>query len=193
MVHLFVNLLSLGLFWDGRELFNAGCHFMASNPLIQVMQYVLAAGFIVHIGMGIKLTLQNNAARPIKYAYDKPELNSSPSSRNMIVSGLLVLLFLVIHMKDFFIQIKFNDLGGFPSDYDLLLSVFENPFYVGIYLFAFVALGIHLNHGFQSAFQSLGLNHSKYNPLIKATGSAFCIVIAVGFSSIAILHFINSL
>jgi succinate dehydrogenase / fumarate reductase cytochrome b subunit len=193
MVHLLINLFSLGLGWDGRALFNAGSHFMATNPLIQIMQYVLAAGFIIHIVMGIKLTMQNNAARPVKYAHNKPGENSSFSSRSMIITGMLVLLFLILHIKDFFIEIKFNDLGGLASDYDLLLAVFSKPLYVGLYVFAFIALGFHLNHGFQSAFQSMGLNHSRYNGLIKGAGMLYCVVVALGFSAIAILHYVNSL
>ena len=166
---------------------------MATNPLIQIMQYVLAAGFIVHIGMGIKLTIQNNAARKINYAHNKPGENSSLSARSMIITGILVLAFLILHIKDFFIEIKFNDLSGLPSDYDLLLEVFKNPLYVGLYVLAFIALGVHLNHGFQSAFQSMGLNHKKYTPIIKAAGAIFCVIIALGFSSVALGHFINQL
>ncbi len=192
-IHLLINFFSLGLGWDGRELFNAGSHFMATNPFIQIMQYVLAAGFIIHIGMGIRLTSQNNAARPIKYAKNNPGENSSVSARSMIITGILVLLFLILHIKDFFVEIKFNDLGGLTSDYDLLLAVFSNPLYVGLYVFAFIVLGIHLNHGFQSAFQSMGINHKKCTPIIKAAGSIFCVIIALGFSSIALMHYIHSL
>lgn len=195
LVHLMINLFSLGLGWDGRELFNAGSHFMATNPLIQIMQYVLALGFIIHIIMGIKLTLQNNKARPIKYAKNNAAASSSLSSRSMIYSGLLVMVFLFLHMKDFFVEIKFNDLENVavanPTDFDLLVQVFHNPLYVIIYVLAFVALGIHLNHGFQSAFQSLGANHGKYTPLLKTCGKAFSILVAVGFSAIAIVHFIS--
>jgi len=192
-LHLLINFFSLGLGWDGRELFNAGSHFMATNPFIQIMQYVLAAGFIIHIGMGIRLTMQNNAARKTKYAHNKPGENSSLSARSMIITGMLVLLFLILHIKDFFVEIKFNDLGGLPSDYDLLLDVFSKPLYVGLYVLAFIALGVHLNHGFQSAFQSIGINHKKYTPIIKAAGSIFCVIIALGFSSIALMHYIHSL
>lgn len=195
VVHLSINLLSLGLGWDGKELFNAGSHFMATNPLIQVMQYVLAAGFIIHMFMGIKLTLQNNAARPIKYAKNNPGAGASFSSRSMAITGGLVLLFLILHIKDFFVEIKFNHLANVaveaPTDYDLLLQVFSNPLYVGLYVFAFLALGLHLNHGFQSSFQTLGLNHKKYNPIIKGAGIIFCIVIALGYSAIALFHFLN--
>ena len=193
VIHLLINAFSLGLFWDGRELFNAGSHFMATNPLIQIMQYVLALGFIIHIIMGIRLTLQNNGARSVKYANNNPGENSSFSSRSMIITGMLVLLFLVLHIKDFFIEIKFNELGGLPSDYDLLLAVFSKPLYVGLYVFAFIALGVHLNHGFQSAFQSLGVNNKKCTPIIKNLGVLFCVVVALGFSTIAIFHFINTL
>ncbi len=186
IVHLLINSFSL----FSKELFNEGSHFMATNPLIQVMQYVLALGFIIHIGMGIKLTMQNNAARDVKYVKNNAAANSGFSSRSMIITGILVLLFLVLHMKDFFVEIKFNDLGGLPSDYDLLVKVFSNPAYVGIYVASFILLGIHLHHGFQSAFQSIGVNHPKYTPVIKMLGVAFCIVIAVGFSAIALKHFL---
>ncbi|OIP04158.1 MAG: succinate dehydrogenase [Flavobacteriales bacterium CG_4_10_14_0_2_um_filter_32_8] len=191
VIHLLINAFSLGLCWDGRALFNAGSHFMATNPFIQIMQYVLALGFIIHIIMGIRLTIQNNAARSVKYTHNNPGANSSFSSRSMIITGILILLFLVLHIKDFFIEIKFNELGGLPSDYDLLLAVFSQPLFVGLYVFAFIVLGIHLNHGFQSAFQTLGLNHKKYNPIIKGASVLFCIVVAVGFSSIALFHFFN--
>lgn len=187
-VHLFVNLLSL----FSAEAFNAASEFMGTNPVIQVMQYVLAAGFIIHIYTGIRLELKNRAARPIKYAHNKPGENSSFASRNMIYTGLLILAFLVLHLKDFFVKIKFEH-GTYGTDYDLLVQVFSNPMYVGIYVASFILLGIHLYHGLQSGFQTIGVNHPKYTPLIKAIGLGFCIIIAVGFSSIALFHFFNSM
>jgi succinate dehydrogenase / fumarate reductase cytochrome b subunit len=191
LVHLAINSLSL----ISSELFNAGSEFMATNPLIYIMQYVLALGFIIHIIMGIKLTRQNKAARPIDYTYNRPGENSSLSSRTMIYTGGLVLLFLILHMKDFFIEIKINHLsnvsGPNPTDFDLLVQVFSNPLYVTIYVVAFILLGFHLNHGFQSAFQSMGVNHKKYTPTLKKLGIAYSVLIAAGFSAIAIFHFIN--
>ncbi len=188
VIHLLINAFSL----VSADLFNAGSHFMGTNPVIQVMQFVLAAGFIIHIIMGIRLTMQNNAARPIKYAHNDPSANSSFSSRNMIYTGLLVLLFLFLHLKDFFVPIKF-DHGAYGTDYDLLTQVFSNPLYVLIYVIAFIGLAIHLNHGFQSAFQSIGANHSKYTPGLKKFGVVFCYIVGIGFSSIALFHFFNSL
>lgn len=187
-VHLLVNSFSL----VSKELFNAGSHFMGSNPVIQVMQYVLALGFLIHIVMGIVLTLQNRAARPVNYVHNKPAANSTFSSRYMIYTGVLVMVFIFLHMKHFFVPIKFEH-GTFETDYDLLMTVFSNPIYVLIYVLAFVALGIHLHHGFQSAFQSIGANHPKYTPFIKKLGLLFCYVVAIGFSSIALFHFFNSL
>ncbi len=182
LVHLGVNLT----LFVGAETFNAASHFMATNPLIQVMQYVLAAGFIFHIAMGIRLELKNRASRPIKYAKNNAAANSGWASRNMIITGILVLLFIVIHLKDFFVKIKF---GEVHDDYLLVVELFKNPIYVLIYVIAFVLLGIHLSHGFQSAFTSVGARAPKYLKCVKNVGMAFSYFIALGFSVIAIYFY----
>ncbi len=184
LVHLGVNL---SLF-AGRESFNAASHFMGHNPLIQVMQYVLAAGFIIHIAMGIILELKNRMARPIRYAKNNAAANSGWASRNMIVTGVLILLFLILHIKDFFVEIKF---GHVPDDYDLVTQLFKNPLYVVIYVISFILLGIHLSHGFQSAFTSVGARSPKYLSCVKKTGVLFSYLIALGFSVIAISFYFN--
>ncbi len=189
LTHLLINTFSL----FSAELFNEGAHFMATNPLIQVTQYVLALGFLVHIVMGIKLTLQNKAARPVAYAYNKPGENSSLSSRTMIISGALVLAFIILHLRDYFYELKFVGLPEGTTDYDLVVALFTSPIYTAVYVVSFIVLGFHLNHGFQSAFQSVGANHKKYTPTIQKLGTAYSILIAVGFSAIAICHFINQL
>jgi succinate dehydrogenase / fumarate reductase cytochrome b subunit len=186
VVHLSINLLTL---CSDPELFNAASHFMGHNPIMQVMQYVLAAGFIIHIAFGIYLQLNNMKARPVKYAYNKPGTSSPWNSRNMIITGVLVLLFLLLHLKDFFWEIKFGDMS-YRSDYELVTNLFGAWYYTLIYVVAFVLLGLHLDHGFQSAFQSIGVNHSRYNALIRNTGRGFSFLIATGFSLIAIYHFI---
>lgn len=184
IIHLAINLLTL---CSDPELFNTASHFMATNPVIQVMQYVLALGFIMHIGTGIRLTYLNNQARPVKYANNRPSLNSSVSSRSMIYTGMLVLVFLCIHIYNYFYKLKFI---GVDDDYLLVTELFGHWQYTLIYVVSFVLLGIHLNHGFQSAFQSAGANHRKYTPLIKKIGSIYSVVMAAGFSLIAIYHFI---
>jgi len=160
---------------------------MYTNLLIQIMQYVLALGFILHIGMGVVLTLQNNIARPVKYVYNKPGENSSLASRSMIYTGLLVLLFLCIHLYNYFYKMKFV---GVHDDYTLVVNSFKDPLFTLVYVVAFILLGIHLNHGFQSAFQSLGANHRVYTPWIKKIGVIYSVLMAAGFCLIAIFHFI---
>jgi len=182
LVHLGVNLT----LFIGADTFNGASHFMATNPLIQVMQYVLAAGFIVHIAMGIWLELKNRASRPIKYSKNNAAANSGWASRNMIYTGFLVLLFLVLHLKDFFVEIKF---GEVHDDFQLVTQLFTNPIYVIIYVVAFILLGLHLSHGFQSAFTSIGARAPKYLKFIKNLGIAFSYLIALGFSVIAIYFY----
>ncbi len=182
LVHLGVNLT----LFISKDTFNGASHFMATNPVIQVMQYVLAAGFIFHIIMGIWLELKNRASRPIKYAKNNAAANSGWASRNMIYTGILVLLFILLHLKDFFVQIKF---GEVHDDYELVTQLFKNPIYVLIYAIAFVLLGIHLSHGFQSAFTSIGARAPKYLKYVKNLGMAFSYFIALGFSIIAIYFY----
>jgi len=201
IVHLLVNSFSV----YSAELFNKGSHFMATNPLIQIMQYALAAGFIIHIGLGLKLTMQNRKARGVNYAKTNSAANSTLASRSMIITGLLVLLFIILHMTDFFWNVKFGDLehvqyldahgvlsDPMQNDYSLMEATFSKPLYVFAYVGSFILLAVHLSHGFASAFQTMGVNHSKWNGLIKTTSYVFCTVIGVGFSVIALFHYFNS-
>jgi len=189
LVHLGINLLLL--VGDG-ELFNEASHFMGTNPLIYVFQYILAAGFILHIVYAIILNRENTQARPIKYQKNNPTTNSTWSSRNMIVTGVLVLFFLVLHLKDLFYVMKFGDMDDI-TDYELVVSVFEVWYYVAIYVVAFVLLGVHLRHGFQSAFLSIGFNHPTYTPILKKLGMAYSVLVPAAFAIIPIYLFIMNL
>ena len=186
-LHLAINLLTL----VSAEAFNEASHFMGTNPVIQAMQYVLALGFIFHIGYGIKLTIQNKAARPVGYAYNKPGENSGWTSRSMIISGITVLLFLILHLKDYFVEVKTGNLGGYDTDYEMVVNLFKNPAYTIIYVVAFIFLGLHLHHGFQSAFQTIGVNHPKYTPFIKKLALAYTYIVPAGFALISIYFFLN--
>ena len=187
LVHLGVNLLLLS---SDPDLFNGASHFMATNPLIQIMQYVLALGFLVHILSGVALTVQNSLARPERYAMNKPSANASIESRTMIISGVLVLLFLILHMRNFFYYIKFGTVpeGG---DYVLVYDLFHIWYYTLIYVASFVLLGFHLNHGFQSAFQSMGANNSTWSVIWKKAGTVYSVIVAGGFTVIALYIFFN--
>ncbi len=187
IVHLAVNLLTL----VSKDLFNEASHFMGTNPFIQTMQYVLALGFILHISQGLILTMKNRQARPQKYAMNKPETNSGISSRSMLLTGVLVLLFIFIHLRDYLWEMKFGNLGGYETDYDLVVGLFDDPIYTAVYVLSFILLAFHLNHGFQSAFQSIGVNHPKYTSFLKTLSTVFCIFVGVGFSAISLYFFFN--
>lgn len=187
IVHLGINLTML----FGADLFNAASHFMETNMLIQAMQLVLAAGFIIHIFYGIILTIENNRARGgVKYAVNKAAAHTPLNSRSMIYSGIIVLLFLILHMRDFFVPMKFSHVA---DNYELVAAKFSNPLFVVIYLIAFILLGIHLSHGFKSAFQSIGASHNKYTPIIKGLGKLFFVAVTIGFATIAIVMYFRSL
>jgi succinate dehydrogenase / fumarate reductase cytochrome b subunit len=192
--HLVINLLSV----VSADAFNEVSHFMGTNGLIQfVMQPILLFGVLFHLFMGIYLDFKNKAARPIKYVMDKPSENSSWMSRNMIITGIMVLLFLGLHFYDFWIpeiQDKFIDgIWDQPTKYfPHLIHKFENPVRVGIYCVSFVFLGLHLLHGFQSSFQSAGFNHNKYTPILKKLGNLYAIAIPLGFIFIALFHLLTS-
>ena len=98
---------------------------------------------------------------------------------------------MILHLRDYFYEIKFVGLPAGTTDYDLVVNLFSSPIYTCVYVISFIVLGFHLNHGFKSAFQSVGANHKKYNPAIKIAGTAYSILISVGFSTIAVVHFIN--
>lgn len=188
VVHLGINLLLV--FDPSRELFNEVAHFMGTNPIIQIFQWVLFAAFVFHIILGVVLQIQNWIARPKGYKV-KAASEDSFFSRYMIHTGIIIFVFLIIHFANFFIKAKvFHGapefiMNGVPAGMEdmgiLVMQLFEMPEYVFGYVIALIILGFHLDHAFQSAFQSLGINHKKYTPIIKGFGHLYSIVITLGY------------
>lgn len=196
LVHLIGNLQLLSD--DGGEAFNIYAHFMTSNPIIKTTSYLLYATFIVHIIWAIMLTAQNRKARPVSYKVSGGSTNSAWSSRNMGVLGSVILIFLIIHLGNFWWKMKFGDVpvvdyegGSFKDLYTVVATAFQEIWIVALYVVAMLGLMFHLFHGFQSAFQTLGLNHPKYNPAIKFIGTAFAIIVPAAFAAIPILMYMN--
>jgi len=193
-LHFIINLTSV----FSADAFNAASHFMGYNPIIQfVMQPVLVAGVIFHFIMGMVLELQNRKARPIAYVNYNGAANASWASRNMIISGLVVLAFIGLHFYDFWVQeivYKYVDVNSIePSRYyGELNHKFESPIRTGLYTLAFVLLAIHLWHGFNSSFQSVGFNN-KYSKSLHKLGYTFAIVVPFGFIIIALFHHFNQI
>lgn len=193
--HLVINLTSV----FSEDLFNELSHFMGTNALVQfALQPVLIFGVVYHFVMGFILTAKNKAARPVQYAKYQGSANSSWMSRNMIWSGLFILFFLGFHFYDFWIpemNYKYIEMNE-PNEtryYAEVVHMFENHARVIIYVLSFVFLAMHLLHGFQSSFQSIGANHPKYTPIIKKLGNIYAIVVPLGFIFIALYHHISHL
>jgi succinate dehydrogenase / fumarate reductase cytochrome b subunit len=190
--HFAINLTSV----FSESLFNVLSHFMGTNPLVQfALQPVLIIGVMFHFIMGFVLEWQNKRARAVSYASYKGSANASWMSRNMLISGAVVLSFLGLHFYDFWVpEINYKYIEFLPEDpnryYEELVHKFEDPIRVGLYVVSFVFLALHLLHGFSSAFQSLGVNN-KYTPTIKGLGKLYAIAIPLGFAGIAIFHYLN--
>lgn len=181
LLHLSVNIF---LFF-GEEHFNKAVFFMRKNLFIKIMEYILFIGFVIHILSGIKLHIYNSKSKG-KKNFITSFTSTTFSSRSMIYSGILILCFLILHLINFSIPMKkYENI----SPYNLVTSLFKNPFYTFIYIFFFLILGIHLHHGFHSSFQSLGLLNKQRAILIQRIGTFYLWFICIGFSSIAIWFF----
>ena len=191
--HFTINLTSV----FSVDVFNEISHFMGNNPLVQfVLQPILIFGVIFHFLMGFVLELKNRSARAQNYAQNKGSANSSWMSRNMIWSGAVILSFLVLHFDDFwFPEMNYKYIESLPSDpnryFEEMVHKFVNPIRVVAYAVSLGFLMLHLLHGFNSSFQSVGLNN-KYTRGFRKFTIAFSIVIPVGFIFIAIFHHLNA-
>jgi succinate dehydrogenase / fumarate reductase cytochrome b subunit len=164
---------------------------MKHNPVIKVGELFLFLVFLMHIVQGISLTLKNRAARSQGYAVANKNPNVSSTSKAMSVIGTILLLFLVWHLYEFF---RFKYFGA--DDFDLYAHVHhefgdEGATHVPLYLAFMAAVGFHLYHGFQSAFQSLGINHKKYSPIIKTIGTAYSVIVPLLFAAIPVAIYLG--
>lgn len=194
--HCFINFSSV----YSKDAFNAMSHFMGTNPIVQyVFQPILMFAVLFHFTMGFVLEAKNRASREINYVKYSGNANSTWMSRNMLLSGAVILAFLGLHFYDFWIpeiQTKFIEgdwsglHGGGLRYWEELHHRFEDPVRVGIYCVAFILLSLHLMHGFSSAFQSIGQNN-KYTRGLKRFGIAFSVIIPLCFIIIALVHHIN--
>jgi succinate dehydrogenase / fumarate reductase, cytochrome b subunit len=194
IVHLVINLL---VFKESHEAFNKAAHFMGTNPVVRVMELVLFGGFLLHMIYGVIVSLQNWLARPIGY---KVSNNSQSSffSKYMLHTAVVITIFLVLHLFDFYVKAKFVGsvqeviYNGKPyHDLASLVIVRFKIWWVDlVYIIALLGLGFHLHHGFQSAFQTLGLNHPVYTPVIKNFGLIYTILVTLGFISIPVLIYL---
>ena len=187
VVHLIGNLALLKC--NGEETFNLYANFMAHNPVIHFVSYGLYFFIVLHTIVAVALTIANKKARPVQYATVNNK--SSWESRQMMLLGTFILTFIIIHMSDFWYVYKVQEGVSLPevtygtatvrNIYGKVIHEFKELPHMLFYVFAQIVLMFHLKHGFQSAFQTLGLNHVKYTPAIKAVGLAYSIIVPLGF------------
>ena len=178
------------LIYVGSDAFNKYAHALITNPLIYVAEVILASIFLTHIGLALKLTIENKAARPQNYYIkQKTGRGATFASSTMPYTGIIILVFLVFHLINFkFGPVYTATVGGIEMRdlYKTVVEYFLSPVNVAWYIFCMIALGIHVSHGFWSAFQSIGFNHPKYNCLIKFASKAFGVLVTIGYSALPI-------
>ena len=189
VVHLTGNLLLFKN--DGGIAFDAYSQFMSTNVLIRTMEVVLFAGFLGHVITGFISWFGNKRARPQKYIENSSSANSTWVSRTMFLTGSIVFIFLVIHLRTFWVASRFHHEEN-PSMYELVRTAFASPVYSAFYIIAIALLAFHLRHGFESAFQTFGIKHVKYARLIYGIGMIFWLLIPIGFVSMPVYFLMNS-
>jgi len=178
MVHLYGNIQLL--YDDGGRSFTDFVIFMEHNPLIKALAWGLYFFILLHAIQGVIIWVLNRRTKGRTYAVST-NANASWASKNMFFLGVLIFVFLVIHMGDWWLELKILHEYDDEALYQNVIDTFKIPGYVVLYEIAMVALFFHLNHGFQSAFQTLGINHSKYSPIIKGLGWLYSVLVPLGF------------
>ncbi len=200
VIHLIGNLQLLKN--DGGEAFNIYAKFMTHNPLIKTISYLLYASILGHAFYGLNLAFNNKKARPVDYY--TTDNQSTWSSRNMAILGTMLLVFIAVHMADFWWRYHNDNTIPYKSYasefgspqvlkdlYGMVMFAFKTEWIVAFYVISMIAMAYHLLHGFQSGFQTLGLNHKKYTPLVKSFGFIFAIIIPAAFALIPIWVYLD--
>jgi succinate dehydrogenase / fumarate reductase cytochrome b subunit len=191
ITHIAGNLLV----FFGPAVFNQYSHTLLSNPLVPVIEIGLVIIFVIHIYKTVGMFLANQQARPVRYARKRPAgapSRKSLASSTMIVSGLWVLLFVVVHVRQFKYGTEY-EAGGIRDLYRLEMENFANPVLVGFYVLSMVIVGSHLWHGIASAFQSLGADHPRWTARLLSAGKIMAVAIAGGFVIIALWAYVHQI
>lgn len=200
VVHLAGNLQLLA--GDGGRSFNEYSHFMSHSLLIQTVSKLNFTFIILHVLYSVWLTRQARAARPQGYEGKSALQTTSWSSRNMGILGTLILLFLVVHLKGFWYELKFGAVPtisypdspeSLPNAYKVVCMAYSQAWYAGFYVISMIFLGFHLHHGFQSAFHTVGLSNYRYKPLIRTVGNAFAVLVPLLFALIPAVMYLQSI
>lgn len=188
MLFLIIHLINNLSLFGGEEMFNNVVKNLDTiKPFIRVIEFILLLVFLFHIYDGVRLWYENRKARPIKYKINASSENSDIFSRTMIWSGSIIFIFLVVHLRTFWVSFNLgHPLALSHNYYQIVVLAFKDPVYSGFYILALILMGFHLKHGFQSAFQTFGWNNKKYFPLVQKLGLIYTLAMVIGFMSIPI-------
>lgn len=196
--HLYTNLLLYAPLFnpeDAGSSFNKASHELVTSILVRTVEIVLFASIIFHVVQAIRLTIANRKARPVGYESGS-KAKAGWISKNMGLTGSIILFFLIVHLYNFFLPYRITGEVGGDSGITLAKQVtlaLANPIYSGLYIIGTLLMGMHLSHGFQSAFQTIGLNNKKYETILKAVGNGYAVLVTVGFISFPIMFYFNIL
>ena len=181
----------------GQRQFNEYALFMTTNPAVKILSLLTYLSIILHTALTMFLAFRSSNARDVKYLQSSGNTNSTWGSKNMAVLGTLILVFIVVHMKSFWYEMHFGVIGldtwGKKDLYTVTIKAFNELWYVLFYVFSMVVLGIHLKHGVESVFQTLGIKTRRYASLIYKLAYGFALIIPTAFASIPIYIYVMQL
>ena len=193
--HLLGNLQLFIPGEDGQKQFNEYALFMTTNPAVKILSALTYSSIILHTVLTLFLAFQSSNARDIKYLQSSGNANSTWGSKNMAVLGTLILVFIVIHMKSFWYEMHFGVIGldpwGNKDLHTVTVTAFNELWYVLFYVLSMVFLAIHLKHGVESVFQTLGIKTRRYVSLIHKAAYGFALIVPAAFASIPIYLYVT--
>lgn len=195
--HLLGNLQLFIPGEDGQKQFNEYALFMTTNPAVKILSVLTYSSIILHTILTLFLVFQSSNARDVKYLQSSGNANSTWGSKNMAVLGTLILVFIVIHMKSFWYEMHFGVIGldpwGNKDLHTVTVTAFNELWYVLFYVLSMVVLAIHLKHGVESVFQTLGIKTRRYVSLIHKAAYGFALIVPAAFASIPIYLYVTQL
>ncbi len=198
IVHLSANCILLLPTDMARDLYNSYSTFLRESPFIKVVAYALYLSIILHVVYALLITIRNRRAKPDKYAMNHFKANSTWTSQNMGWLGVLILIFIAIHLANFWARIKLGmgeavgvDANGNKDIYEVTYSLFQNGYYVVFYTVLMVPLGLHLHHGLKSGFKTLGFYHNSGLQVLAKVSLIYAAVISIGFGIIPLIVYLK--
>lgn len=195
--HLLGNLQLFIPGEDGQKQFNEYALFMTTNPAVKILSVLTYSSIILHTVLTLFLVFQSSNARDVKYLQSSGNANSTWGSKNMAILGTLILIFIVIHMKSFWYEMHFGVIGldpwGNKDLHTVTVTAFNELWYVLFYVLSMVVLAIHLKHGVESVFQTLGIKTRRYVSLIHKAAYGFALIVPAAFASIPIYLYVTQL